>query len=999
MAKVNYFLFLFILVLSQFANLGIEEAESTRAVPASYIDNDISTDTLWNSSGSPYILNESVVVESGVLLEITSNVEVKFSGSASLRVEGELRAGQENGTVTFGPIGTPTKGSWPGIIFDHGSAVFERASIIGARESINSTSSTVTVRNSTISLTNKTSVLNEGSELTFSNTTFDRTTIVVNDNSSKVETYALVSLLVEDKEGDPRGDIELTLIDMYGSEWNTHIVNDTGEVPPTLIRGFFYTKNGTNTTSGEYRVAMKDIPFTHYNNRSVTVQGNKPINQPIQFSWPPEMTNIPVSYFAYEDQYMVISSEVLNRNEAGTVDINISSDNVWYDDTFDEVVFVYENESVERETVYINLSDGYDFRSYSIDVDVVFRDDPPIFRLPYTLLYATESIPLFYPVEIEDEDTPLNDLEITSDDPANITFLSQNNTFMFIYGDGTPGEFSINLTVSDGNSSLTKQVFVFFEPVYFPPFFTSPLPDIEIDEDNYTVLDLGPYIGDPDQGDNLTMVTDTDQEDDQIFAVYQNGTVINVSSIRDRYGSGSITVMVRDSRNNTVTGMINVTVNPVNDPPTLIARNHTMDGPNHVWFEVLYTDIDGDMPEKVTLILDGLEYEMEPFGPTDPALGIGYSIQLSLGAGNYTYSFRCSDGEFTNTTDSQYVNIEPEVRMRSLYGYDGGISVFIRYRISVNISLDTDIYDEDPSEPDEVKLCSFRLSGNPQNITSIFIQIRISDFNTNVLGGSSRVLSISGDQISNVLGLNYSIESGLLSLELGTTEVGKDIVVVSLLDPELDSDGDGYKNLIDAFPSDPAEWQDTDSDGIGNNADNDDDGDGYTDDIEIEAGTDPLSGQDYPLDTDGDDVLDHLDEDDDGDGIPDDWELEYGFDPRDPLDAGEDPDGDGSTNLEEFNQNSNPLLDESDNGQEDADLPIWLVVLITTLLLLLLVMGILLFVIGNKSRKKEEEDWSIREELDPDDAVECPECSSVYPFEMDECPFCGEENPYNEEVE
>jgi hypothetical protein len=602
-------------------------------------------------------------------------------------------------------------------------------------------------------------------------------------------------------------------------------------------------------------------------------------------------------------------------------------------------------------------------------------------------------------VEIDDEDTIKNNLEITTDDPANVTFLPHNNTFMFIYGDGTPSEFSINLTVSDGNSSLTKQVFVFFEAVYFPPFFSSPLPDIEIDEDTYTVLDLGPFIGDPDKGDNLTMITDTDQDEDQIFAVYQNGTVINVSSIRDRNGEGIITVMVRDSRNNTVTGTINVTVNPVNDPPTLISRNHTLEGPNLVLFEVLYTDIDGDMPEEVKLILDGFEYEMESSSTTEPKLGIIFSLQLRLDSGNYTYNFRCSDGEYINSTDSEWVNIEPVVKMESLSGYDGALFVSIRYRGFVNITLETDIYKNDPSGPDEVKLCSFRLSGNPENITSIFIQIRISDFNTNVLGGSSRVLSISGDQISSVLGLNYSIESGLLSLELGTTEVGKDIVVVSFLDPELDSDGDGYKNLIDEFPSDPNEWQDTDSDGIGNNADNDDDGDGYPDDIEIEAGTDPLSDQDYPLDTDGDDVLDHLDEDDDGDGIPDEWELEYGFNPKDPLDADEDPDGDGSTNLEEYNQNSNPLVNESDTGKEDGELPIWLVVVIATLLVMLLVMGILLFVIGNKSRKKEEEDWSIREELDPDDAVECPECSSVYPFEMDECPFCGEDNPYNEEVE
>ncbi|NDC89556.1 MAG: hypothetical protein EB075_12295, partial [Bacteroidetes bacterium] len=40
-----------------------------------------------------------------------------------------------------------------------------------------------------------------------------------------------------------------------------------------------------------------------------------------------------------------------------------------------------------------------------------------------------------------------------------------------------------------------------------------------------------------------------------------------------------------------------------------------------------------------------------------------------------------------------------------------------------------------------------------------------------------------------------------------------------------DPDGDGYLNINDAFPDDSTEWVDTDGDGIGNNADTDDDND------------------------------------------------------------------------------------------------------------------------------------------------------------------------------
>ncbi len=68
----------------------------------------------------------------------------------------------------------------------------------------------------------------------------------------------------------------------------------------------------------------------------------------------------------------------------------------------------------------------------------------------------------------------------------------------------------------------------------------------------------------------------------------------------------------------------------------------------------------------------------------------------------------------------------------------------------------------------------------------------------------------------------------------------------------VDTDGDGVDDSSDAFPQDSSEWLDTDSDGLGNNADLDDDGDGMSDVWEATYGLNPLAddgGQD--LDNDG----------------------------------------------------------------------------------------------------------------------------------------------------
>ncbi len=67
---------------------------------------------------------------------------------------------------------------------------------------------------------------------------------------------------------------------------------------------------------------------------------------------------------------------------------------------------------------------------------------------------------------------------------------------------------------------------------------------------------------------------------------------------------------------------------------------------------------------------------------------------------------------------------------------------------------------------------------------------------------------------------------------------------------ELDFDGDGIDRAKsvpwDAFPFDPKEWRDTDGDGIGDNADPDDDNDGWTDEQEENRRTDPLDKLSFP---------------------------------------------------------------------------------------------------------------------------------------------------------
>ena len=87
-------------------------------------------------------------------------------------------------------------------------------------------------------------------------------------------------------------------------------------------------------------------------------------------------------------------------------------------------------------------------------------------------------------------------------------------------------------------------------------------------------------------------------------------------------------------------------------------------------------------------------------------------------------------------------------------------------------------------------------------------------------------------------------------------------------------------------------------------------------------------------DTDGDLVANFVDSDDDNDGLPDSYELQYDLNPLDPADASDDPDGDGKTNLQEFQNGTDPLVH---NGSTQVPtLPEWAFILLMLILSYLL---------------------------------------------------------------
>lgn len=143
------------------------------------------------------------------------------------------------------------------------------------------------------------------------------------------------------------------------------------------------------------------------------------------------------------------------------------------------------------------------------------------------------------------------------------------------------------------------------------------------------------------------------------------------------------------------------------------------------------------------------------------------------------------------------------------------------------------------------------------------------------------------------------------------------IETIDLLDDIRDSDSDGIEDSSDAFPLDETEWVDTDGDGVGDNSDLDDDGDGYSDLDENSrchfAGAYVSNSRlmrSIPPDFDGDKICNYLDDDDDNDLTPDDIDV-FPYDATEWSDFDLDGIGDNS-DTDDDNDGISDALDVND---------------------------------------------------------------------------------------
>ncbi|MBD2461517.1 tandem-95 repeat protein [Oscillatoria sp. FACHB-1407] len=243
-------------------------------------------------------------------------------------------------------------------------------------------------------------------------------------------------------------------------------------------------------------------------------------------------------------------------------------------------------------TITLTVSDGNQTATETFDVTVNPINDAPIASAIADQNTSENTATAPIPFTISDIDSPLGTLVVTATS-GNTALIPNSN--IIISGTGanrtvtvTPatnqsGTATISVRVSDGTNFSTETFDVVVTSVNDPPTI-APISDRVINEDTSTGA-IPLTLADIDTSLNSLTVTATSSNP----ALIPNGNIvilgaganrsINVTPLANQTGIATITVNVNDGTT-TVTETFDVTVNPVNDPPTVsvIADQTTTEG-------------------------------------------------------------------------------------------------------------------------------------------------------------------------------------------------------------------------------------------------------------------------------------------------------------------------------------------------------------------------------------------------------------------------------------
>ena len=226
-----------------------------------------------------------------------------------------------------------------------------------------------------------------------------------------------------------------------------------------------------------------------------------------------------------------------------------------------------------RTTLTITLSDGDLSTTTQVVVDVGPINDPPVLMVSTTALTLAEDFATVL-IGTTRMDIDSTTLTLTVDESATgvVTVMVTDTGVQVVNIPNANGQTTLTITLSDGRLSTTTQVVVDVTAVNDPPVLSVSPTALTLDEDFGTTQLITVNRSDI---ENDTLTFSVAQSMSGIVSVSTSSAGVQVVSIANASGQTTLTITVSDSQASVSTQVL-VTVNAVNDPPTLIVSSNSI---------------------------------------------------------------------------------------------------------------------------------------------------------------------------------------------------------------------------------------------------------------------------------------------------------------------------------------------------------------------------------------------------------------------------------------
>ncbi len=226
-----------------------------------------------------------------------------------------------------------------------------------------------------------------------------------------------------------------------------------------------------------------------------------------------------------------------------------------------------------RTTLTITLSDGAQSTTTQVVIDVGPINDPPVLTVSTTALTLAEDFAtvLIGTTRMDIDSTTLT-LTVAESATGVVTVMVTDTGVQVVNIPNANGQTTLTITLSDGRLSTTTQVVVEVIPVNDPPSLSVSPAALTLDEDFDTTQLITVNRSDI---ENDTLTFSVAQSMSGIVSVSTSSAGVQVVSIANVSGQTTLTITVSDGQASVSTQVL-VTVNAVNDPPTLIVSSNSI---------------------------------------------------------------------------------------------------------------------------------------------------------------------------------------------------------------------------------------------------------------------------------------------------------------------------------------------------------------------------------------------------------------------------------------